>query len=82
MVARDKFKVGGRVKLTSKGIKALGRDRLAPNQKVQYDAQLHGTVTGFTRSPSAVQIERDGTVMPQPYHMDYWEPVDDGEPAR
>ena len=40
MIARDKFKVGQRVKLTAKGISALAKDRQPPGQVVTYDAQL------------------------------------------
>ncbi|MDH4322860.1 MAG: hypothetical protein OEW90_01835 [Betaproteobacteria bacterium] len=70
------------MKLSAKGIRALGREQQAPSQAAPYDAQLRGYVAGFMRSPSAVTIEREGASTPEGYHMDFWEEAADGEPDR
>lgn len=70
MIARDKFKVGQQVKLTTVG-----------KRRVALDGSTRGYVVGFPgRDPASVMIEPDGYPM-MPSHMDHWEPVDDGESA-
>lgn len=74
MIARDKFKLGQQVRLTRHGIRNLGHMRSA----LPYDENARGYVHGFSRSPSAVIIARDGIQTPEPFHMDFWEPVHAG----
>lgn len=73
MVARDKFKVGQEVRLTTKGIKALQHFNTRGRR---YDDKMRGYVCGFSRTPSCVMVQREDVAHGESYHMDYWEPVE------
>jgi len=61
MEAKLKFSLGDRV-----GVTALGTQRHIGQ------ADLRGTVVGFSRDVMCVSIRRDGRKYPTTYHKDFW----------
>ena len=63
-IARARFRVGDRVRMTDV---AVGQG-LAPRGRTT------GEVVGFSHKPYLVRVLRDGTRTPFAYHMDFWAP--------
>ena len=65
MSARDKFKIGDRVRESA----------LYPRPRVRRTVSRIATVVGFgfLRNPTHLRVRRDGARYAVTYHMDFWE---------
>lgn len=72
-IARHKFRIGQRVKLTPEAIAGgLGATR---HRRTRRSPDNTGTVKGFGRELHLVRVLPDGVTTVSAFHMDYWEPL-------
>jgi hypothetical protein len=69
MMARDKFKIGDRVRITDEAADSLA----SGNSKNKHRRGLMATVVGFPGdNERLVRLSIDGYAEPKRYHMGFW----------
>lgn len=66
-VARERFAIGDRVRMTE-----YAREKNIVRRSAPWP--ILGTVSGYSRSSWCIAVLRDGLKMPAVYHMAFWEP--------
>lgn len=75
--AREKFKVGQRVKMTKEALDA-GLDGSIAKRSTGIVTGIPARTSGTVDPSKLVRIQRDGESFVKTYHMDFWEPDTNG----